>query len=379
MNPSQQEEMLGFDNTMMSGNQSNTVDDHTIDDLARKHAAFFKNKPYYRRDTLVDIISPGLFENMDSLGPMQSLQQESMPRVSPDDLISDVLEELFGDDIFDSADDDFADATLALEPTPLDTSQMNIVDRLPLNLYNAQDHHISLFSEILSNTEESNSDQEKSLGFSQHSFTFIPCVLGPNSIPDVSRKRKHQAKGVVKQSTLKRQIEQQDEEDVQRFRPYQAKLWKIKFAELMEFKQQMGHCCVPHTSGKHPSLARWVKTQRYQYKLKIEGKESTMTDERVVVLDEHGFIWDSHGAAWQERWNELAQYKGLYGNCNVPSNYSSNPQLATWIKCQRRQRKLYFEGKVNTTTPERMAKLESLGFEWELIRGRSSKSKSIDN
>ena len=91
-----------------------------------------------------------------------------------------------------------------------------------------------------------------------------------------------------------------------------------------------------------------------------------MTDERVEALEEHGFIWYSHGAAWQERRNELAEYKGLYGNCNVPSNYASNPQLATWIKCQRRQYKLYFEGKANTMTPERIADLESLGFEWEL-------------
>jgi hypothetical protein len=32
----------------------------------------------YRRDALLDIASPGLFENMDSLGPMHSFQQASI-------------------------------------------------------------------------------------------------------------------------------------------------------------------------------------------------------------------------------------------------------------------------------------------------------------
>jgi hypothetical protein len=146
----------------------------------------------------------------------------------------------------------------------------------------------------------------------------------------------------------------------------------------MEFKQQKGHCCVPNTFEKNPALARWVKRQRYQYKLKIEGKESTMTDERVVVLDEHGFIWNSHSAAWQERFNELAEYKELHENCNVPSNYSSNPQLVTWTKCQRRQYKLYSEGKADTTTPERIAELERIGFEW-VFRRSSKISKSVDS
>jgi hypothetical protein len=206
-----------------------------------------------------------------------------------------------------------------------------------------------------------NSAENGPLRFFHRPFTVIPCCDASDpSIFDASCKRKRQLDGGVEKSIRKRQLEQQDEEEAQRFRPYQAELWKIKFAELMEFKQQKGHCCVPNTFEKNPALARWVKRQRYQCKLKIEGKESTMTDERVVVLDKHGFIWNSHSAAWQERFDELAEYKELHGNCNIPSNYSSNPQLATWTKCQRRQRKLHFEGKANTAVPERMAEFRQI-------------------
>jgi hypothetical protein len=355
--------MLRFDSTMMSSNQSNNMNADDSENEAKASwgdAACF-NKSDYRLDTLLGIASSSLFANMEleSLGPMQSFQEESRPRVNPLDMISEVLEELSGDEIFGSADDDFED-TFALEPTPLDTSRMNIVDSLPLNLYNTKD--ISLFKETLSTRNTS----EKPLPLS-HPVTPMSC-LPDTSTSDSSRKRKHQLEGVLQQTMSKGQREQerQDEEEARRFRPYQAELWTVKFAELLEFRHLKGHCCVPYTYGKNPALARWVKRQRYQYKLKIESKQSTMTDERVEALEEHGFIWDSHGAAWQERWTELAEYQGLYGNCNVPSNYASNPQLATWIKCQRRQYKLYYEGKANTTTPERIAELESLGFEWEL-------------
>jgi hypothetical protein len=71
---------------------------------------------------------------------------------------------------------------------------------------------------------------------------------------------------------------------------------------------------VPHTYAENPPLARWVKRQRYQYKLKIESKQSTMTDERIIMLENIGFIWDSHAAAWEEKLMELKEYTQLRGN-----------------------------------------------------------------
>ena len=357
--------MLGFDNTMISSNQSNHMNAHDSNNDASKaslgNAACF-NKADYRLDTLLGIASSSLFANMESLGPVPSFQQESRARVSPLDMISEVLlEELSEEEIVGSADVDHVVAdTFALEPTPLDTSRMNIVDSLPLNLYYTQD--LSLFKE----THSTKNISAEPLPFS-HPVTPISC-LPDMSTSGSSRKRKHQLEDAVQQIIAKgNRKEQQDEEEARRFRPYQAELWTVKFAELLEFKQLKGHCCVPFTYGKNPALARWVKRQRYQYKLKMEGKPSTMTDDRVEALEEHGFIWGSRGAAWQERWNELVKYQGMYGDCNVPSSYASNPSLATWVKCQRRQYKLYFEGKANpAATPERIAELESLGFEWEL-------------
>lgn len=158
-----------------------------------------------------------------------------------------------------------------------------------------------------------------------------------------------------------------DEDDEgRRFRPYQAGQWSEKFAELCTYREKMGHCLVPHTYSENLPLARWVKRQRYQYKLMRDGKASTMTEERVKALEDIGFIWDSQGAAWGERLAELRLYRQEFGHCNVPSNFSQNPQLATWVKCQRRQYKLHQEGKPSNMTPQRVRELENLGFEWEL-------------
>lgn len=151
-----------------------------------------------------------------------------------------------------------------------------------------------------------------------------------------------------------------------RFRPYQAGQWAEKFEELCQYREKTGHCLVPHTFSENLPLARWVKRQRYQYKLMKEEKPSTMTEERVIALDNIGFVWDSQGAAWGERLTELKDFREVYMHCNVPSNYSENPQLATWVKCQRRQYKLHLEGKPSNMTPQRISELEILGFEWEL-------------
>jgi hypothetical protein len=161
-----------------------------------------------------------------------------------------------------------------------------------------------------------------------------------------------------------------DDNAGKRFRQYQAEQWSEKFEELIQFKKVHGHCCVPHTFKPNAGLARWVKRQRYQYKLWLEEKSySTITQARVDVLEQLGFVWDSHNAAWETRYSELCDYKKVHGNTNVPSNYRKF-KLAAWVKCQRRQYKTFrggdSEGKKTHLSLERIHRLETLGFEWEL-------------
>lgn len=157
-------------------------------------------------------------------------------------------------------------------------------------------------------------------------------------------------------------------DDAPRFRDYQAGQWSQKFDELCEYRRTRGDCLVPHRYKANPSLGRWVKRQRYQYKLWKSGQPSTMTQDRARVLESIGFVWDSQGACWEERLDELKRFKDEYGHCNVPSLSTEYPKLATWIKCQRRQYKLFQDGQPSNITAQRINELEKLGLQWE-IRG----------
>ena len=150
------------------------------------------------------------------------------------------------------------------------------------------------------------------------------------------------------------------------FRPYQHHQFQKRYEALLRFKARHGHCLVPHEYDEDPALARWVKRQRYQYKMKAAGKsESTMTEERISMLEAVGFVWDSHELAWEGHMEELRLYKQEHGDCNVPATYTKNPALGAWVKCVRRQYRRLFNGESYNITFERIAALDALGFDWK--------------
>lgn len=158
-----------------------------------------------------------------------------------------------------------------------------------------------------------------------------------------------------------------DREDDSRFKPFHEEKWNDHLQQLRGFKNVHGHCLVPHTFPDNQNLARWVKRQRRQYKLMLAGKtNSTMTKDRVRILNQEGFIWDSHEVVWRERYAQLAEYKLKHGHTRVPSYCKKKPQLASWVKCQRRQYKLFWEGKRSSMNGERTHLLNNLGFTWEV-------------
>jgi hypothetical protein len=138
--------------------------------------------------------------------------------------------------------------------------------------------------------------------------------------------------------------------------------WYERYQELCRFNQKHGHCLVPHNFEGNPALAQWVKRHRHQYKLKKHGRHSTLTDKREAALEKLNFVWDSHGAIWDERFNDLLVFKSLHRHVNVPSTFPEDPQLSIWVKCQRRQYKLFQTGQKSNIKQGRVAKLEKVGF-----------------
>jgi hypothetical protein len=187
-----------------------------------------------------------------------------------------------------------------------------------------------------------------------------PACSAVEGISDLKRRR------VEKESAAEVSVSSEDAlSDEKRFRSYQTGQWAEKYKELCQYRHQNGHCVVPREYNEKNSLARWVKRQRYQYKLLHEGKASTLTEERVAALESVGFVWGSQGASWYERFNNLKAFKFRNKHCNVPGNYHDK-KLATWVKCQRRQFKLHMEDTSSNITLHRIQELNDLGVEWKL-------------
>ena len=151
--------------------------------------------------------------------------------------------------------------------------------------------------------------------------------------------------------------------------------------ELAAYRAETGHCNVPKRYGP---LGNFVNKQRQLHRQHLEGQTSSLTPERMQVLDQLGFQWsadarvatrEKNDRLWMERYGELKEYRRVHGTCRVPSDHP-NTKLISWVKVQRREyRRLKVgggEGKaegdddVTTTsslTPERIRLLGAIGFE----------------
>jgi hypothetical protein len=158
---------------------------------------------------------------------------------------------------------------------------------------------------------------------------------------------------------------------------HQNDQWNERFQELVEYHRTYGHSHVPYHYKKSAPLAWWVKRQRHQYKMKQDGNHHTLTDERKTKLEALGFCWDSHTAVWEERLNELIDHRREHGHITI--SQADNPKLLIWVKCQRRQFKLYSEGEKSSMTQERIDKLNAVGFCWNPRRASTEPRKDGAN
>jgi len=64
---------------------------------------------------------------------------------------------------------------------------------------------------------------------------------------------------------------------------------------------------------------------------------------------------------WERLFQRLVQYKEEHGNTTVPTKYSKDRQLGTWVRNQR------LAGKKGKMSEERKRKLNDIGFTWNTI------------
>ena len=145
--------------------------------------------------------------------------------------------------------------------------------------------------------------------------------------------------------------------------------WEDSYNKLKSYNLLFGNYHVPQKYKDDPELGRWVKNQRDKYRLFREGKQSSMTPERIQLLEDIGFEWsvkEASNRSWFDNFNELRAYKQAFGHCRVPGKYNTDPELGRWVKNQRDKYRLLREERKSSMTPQRIERLEQIGFEWSL-------------
>ena len=145
--------------------------------------------------------------------------------------------------------------------------------------------------------------------------------------------------------------------------------WMGRYNELVAYKESFGHTDVPKRDES--SLGLWVYTQRRQYRLMSSGERSNMTQQRLSLLRDIGFDFEPASKVnhpkniipWDERFQELLEFKKIYGHTNVPP--SINEKLSRWVAKQRYYYKSYAAGlKQSTLDEEKVNRLKDIGFEF---------------
>eukprot|EP00526_Cylindrotheca_closterium_P005331 CAMPEP_0113629448 /NCGR_PEP_ID=MMETSP0017_2-20120614/15285_1 /TAXON_ID=2856 /ORGANISM="Cylindrotheca closterium" /LENGTH=620 /DNA_ID=CAMNT_0000539843 /DNA_START=47 /DNA_END=1909 /DNA_ORIENTATION=- /assembly_acc=CAM_ASM_000147 len=152
--------------------------------------------------------------------------------------------------------------------------------------------------------------------------------------------------------------------------------WKVRYEEAKEYAKTNGHCMIPNEYPTNPLLGGWAKRQRYQYQVLKKGettkihpngsRNSSISIERIRLLEDIGFCWQHKDHKWHARFDELAHFCKEYGHAAVPTTYEENQGLAGWVKVQRRQYKLFSLGKKSSMTPARIRLLNKLHFCWSI-------------
>ena len=134
--------------------------------------------------------------------------------------------------------------------------------------------------------------------------------------------------------------------------------WEEMFAHLVRYRQQHGDTEVPKHFSAVADLARWVRQQRHS---QARGQ---MRADRHARLEEIGFRWKLgkgyQPGRWERSFAQLLQFRERFGHTRVPAKWKENVPLGHWVNVQRQFKKK------GILSAERIARLEAIGFDWEL-------------
>jgi hypothetical protein len=136
------------------------------------------------------------------------------------------------------------------------------------------------------------------------------------------------------------------------------------FNETLKYKEQFGdaNASPSYKTPESFSLGRWQSKRRQAYK---NGK---LSKEKIKRIEEIGFIFKPHDDSFEKGFKETLRYKKQFGDANAPDLYKTleGYSLGKW---QGKKRQAYKKGNLS---PERIKRLEEIGFKWQLKKQKGA-------
>lgn len=152
-----------------------------------------------------------------------------------------------------------------------------------------------------------------------------------------------------------------------------------RYEQLVEYRGIHGDSNVPIRYKEVAGLGKFVNNLREEYKKYGLNQKTSMTKERVDMLEAIGFNWGgtkSQQQEWDDAWNQkyekLKEYRESNGDCLVPRTHIDTA-LYSWVTMQRERHKQHRQGKIVTASrdgsrdnvkvwEDRFDKLKALDF-----------------
>jgi superfamily II DNA or RNA helicase len=129
--------------------------------------------------------------------------------------------------------------------------------------------------------------------------------------------------------------------------------WNQMYERLKQYHATNGSADVPNRWPEDIKLASWVSQQRQR------RKNNQLSQDEFSLLDELKFTWQfRERGSWDDRLAELIQFKAKNGHFEVPLNCTEVPKLGRFVRNMRAKRNNV------TLLPDRIAKLDGIGFNW---------------
>jgi len=162
-----------------------------------------------------------------------------------------------------------------------------------------------------------------------------------------------------------------------------TKKWEECFALLKESKLPGGG----FKDQDMDKMTKWMKDQRYNYKLYQQGKPSSMTSDKIRRLRDVGFTLpqiectaplvkaetpSKEKRGIYKKWYDNRDYLKAYmdaheGSWDISKDDKENAKLKSWLDNQQTEYKKFMNGQESSMTQEKLQLLKDIGFEFTYI------------